>query len=56
MKLKHGDPIPPSTAGKKFSGKFLVRLSSDLHKKVAIMALSRGKSLNDFVVDALTKA
>ena len=56
MKLKYGDPIPASTAGKKFSGKFLVRLSSDLHRKVAVMALSRGKSLNDFVIDALTKA
>jgi len=56
MMLKHGDPFPPATAGKKFSGKFLVRLPPELHEKAALKAFARGESLNEFVADALAKA
>lgn len=54
--LKHGDPPPPGTAGKKYSGKFIIRLAPALHQKVALKAMARGESLNEFVTDALAKA
>ena len=54
--LKHGDPLPSATSGKKYSGKFIIRLAPALHQKVALKAMARGESLNEFVADALTKA
>jgi predicted HicB family RNase H-like nuclease len=56
MMLKHGDPLPAPTAGKKYSGNFVVRLAPGLHQKAALKALARGKSLNEFVAEALAKA
>jgi len=41
---------------KPFSGKFTVRLPSDLHARVAIKAKTAGKSLNAFVTDLLSHA
>jgi predicted HicB family RNase H-like nuclease len=49
-------PLPASTAGKQYSGKFIVRLSPELHQKAALKALSRGESLNQFVAEALAHA
>jgi len=37
------------------SGQFVVRIDSDLHRKVNMLASASGSSLNSFVVDALTK-
>jgi predicted HicB family RNase H-like nuclease len=50
-----GIPLPPETAGRDYSGKFMLRLGKDLHKKVAIEALRSGKSLNTFCVQNLSK-
>ena len=52
---KDGVPLPPETAGREYSGKFMLRLGKDLHKKVAIEALRSGKSLNTFCVQMLSK-
>jgi predicted HicB family RNase H-like nuclease len=41
-----GAPLPPATAGRKYSGKFVLRLGSELHKQLAIEALRAGESLN----------
>lgn len=41
---------------KPFSGKFVVRLPSELHHRAYIKAMEQGKSLNQFVVDSLEKA
>jgi predicted HicB family RNase H-like nuclease len=41
---------------KPFSGKFVVRVEPELHKKVAIEARKSGKSLNVWVNDAISKA
>jgi predicted HicB family RNase H-like nuclease len=41
---------------KPFSGKFVVRLEPELHKKVTIEARKAGKSLNVWVNDAISKA
>ncbi len=38
---------------KSFSGKFNVRLPPDLHSAVVAAAAAKGKSLNQWVVDAL---
>jgi len=54
--LRDGHPLPVGTAGKKYSGQFVVRVAPELHKKVSLQALARGESLNQYVVAALTEA
>jgi len=46
-------PLPEATAGKKYSGKFVVRVGSDLHKALAIDAPRHGESLNEHCVHLL---
>lgn len=53
---REGHPLPPGTAGKKYSGQFVVRVAPELHKKASLKALARGESLNQFVAAALTEA
>lgn len=52
-KKKHGDPLPEPLADRKFSGKFILRTSPDLHRALAIRALQSGDSLNNYVVKKL---
>jgi len=47
-------PAPPE--GKIFSGKFLVRITPELHRRAALQALARGESLNQFVAEAISSA
>ena len=54
--LGDGHPLPAATAGKKFSGQFVVRVAPELHKKASLRALARGESLNQFVATALAEA
>ena len=49
-------PPPAPPVGKTYSGKFLVRISPELHRRVALQAMARGESLNQFVADALAHA
>ena len=49
-------PLPPTSSGKSFSGKFVVRISPELHQKAVVKAMARGESLNQFVAQALAKA
>jgi len=51
-----GKPLPPPTAGKHYSGKFVVRLSPALHQRAALKALLRGESLNQLVERRLVEA
>ena len=51
-----GKPLPPPTAGKTYSGKFVVRVAPELHQKAALKAMARNESLNQFVAAALAKA
>jgi len=48
-----GAPLPEATAGKEYSGKFVVRVGKDLHKSLAIGALRQGKSLNEHCLHLL---
>jgi predicted HicB family RNase H-like nuclease len=54
--IREGRPLPASTANRKFSGKFVVRLSPETHRKDAIKAMARGDSLNQYVARTLSEA
>ena len=53
---KDGRPLPPTIAGKKYSGKFQLRLGSDLHRALAICAMQTGDSLNNFCIKLLKQS
>ncbi len=48
-----GEPLPDATAGKYYSGKFVVRVGKELHKTLSIEALQEGESLNAYCVRKL---
>ena len=50
---KDNDPLPPGLAGKRYSGKFNLRLGKDLHERLALEAVKEGKSLNAYCAEAL---
>lgn len=41
-------PLPPATAGRDYSGKFVVRVGKELHRELAVHALREGVSLNSY--------
>lgn len=45
----NGENIPEPLAEKSYSGKFQVRITSDLHRKLAIAAAEENVSLNRYV-------
>ena len=47
------EPLPGATAGKEYSGKFVVRVGKDLHKILAVEALRHGESLNSYCTHLL---
>jgi len=49
-----GDPLPEPTAGREFSGKFLLRVGADLHRTLFIEALRNNESLNAYCIKTLT--
>jgi predicted HicB family RNase H-like nuclease len=51
-----GKPLPPATANKKYSGRFVLRVDKELHREVAIRALRSGESLNSYCQKLLKKA
>jgi hypothetical protein len=50
----NGEPIPEPLAIKAFSGHFLTRVPSELHRKLAIEAAEQGVSLNRLVAIRLS--
>lgn len=48
--------LPPSTAGKRYSGKFVLRVGEDLHRALAVRSLQAGQSLNNYSVNVLRSA
>ncbi|VEN73527.1 Toxin-antitoxin system HicB family antitoxin [Candidatus Desulfarcum epimagneticum] len=50
-----GIPLPPGMGSKKYSGKFQLRMDSDLHKALAIRAMQENESLNHFCGKILKK-
>ena len=45
---KEGVVLPEATAGKNYSGKFVLRVGPESHKALAIRALQSGESLNSY--------
>lgn len=48
-----GGSLPAPTAGKEYSGKFVVRVGKELHKTLAVQALRHGESLNTYCAHLL---
>ncbi len=48
-----GVPLPAATAGKKYSGKFNLRLDPSLHERLTIESLKVNESLNSYCVKLL---
>jgi predicted HicB family RNase H-like nuclease len=51
-----GIPLPKPTAGKAYSGKFVVRVGKDLHQELTVNALREGMSLNSYCAKVLREA
>lgn len=51
-----GRALPAATANKKYSGRFVLRVGSDLHKEVSIRAARLGESLNSYCQKILQNA
>jgi predicted HicB family RNase H-like nuclease len=52
---KTDEPIPEPIAGKHFSGKFMVRVPPEVHRKLAIQAAESGVSLNRIASSKLSQ-
>ena len=50
---KRRKPVPEPTSRKKFSGKFVLRTSPELHAALAKQALQSGKSMNELAEEIL---
>ena len=50
---KEKESLPPGMAGKRYSGKFNLRLGMHLHERLVIEATKEGKSLNAYVAEVL---
>lgn len=53
--LSNGESPPQPIAGKNFSGKFMVRIPSGVHRRLAIQAAEEGVSLNRLVSSKLSR-
>lgn len=51
-----GYPIPEPMSSKKYSGKFVTRISPEVHRRLTLRAVQKGKSLNRFVEEILKEA
>jgi predicted HicB family RNase H-like nuclease len=50
-----GDPFPEATAGKTYSGRFVIRVGPELHRHLTVEALRAGESLNSYCVRMLRR-
>ena len=53
---RDGKPLPQASAGKTYSGKFQLRVGSDLHQALSLRAMQVNESLNHYCVSVLRKA
>ena len=47
--VQGGEPVPAPLAGRKYSGRFLVRVPPEVHRRLTIEAAEAGVSLNRLV-------
>ena len=50
---RDGEVLPPPTAARSYSGKFNLRVGSELHELLALEAMKVSESLNTYVVKTL---
>lgn len=50
-----GEPVPEPLSTRPFSGRFLVRIPPELHRRLAIEAAEAGVSLNRLASDKLSR-
>jgi predicted HicB family RNase H-like nuclease len=50
-----GETVPTAIAGKNYSGKFMVRIPPEIHRKLAIQAAESGVSLNRLASSKLSQ-
>jgi predicted HicB family RNase H-like nuclease len=50
-----GETVPDPMAGKHYSGKFMVRIPPEVHRKLAIQAAESGVSLNRLASSKLSQ-
>jgi len=51
-----GDPIPDPIASRQYSGKFMVRVPPEVHRKLAVQAAEAGVSLNRLASSKLAQS
>jgi predicted HicB family RNase H-like nuclease len=58
VRILHEDgvPLPKAKRSSDYSGKFMVRVSPEIHQRLALKAMAAGESLNSMVAKALAKA
>ncbi len=49
------EPIPTAIAGKHYSGRFMIRIPPEVHRKLAIQAAESGVSLNRLASSRLSR-
>jgi predicted HicB family RNase H-like nuclease len=52
--LTNGEAIPVAMAGRKYSGKFMVRVPPGVHRSLVIQAAEAGVSLNRLIISKLS--
>jgi predicted HicB family RNase H-like nuclease len=52
----NNEPVPEPISGKRFSGKFMVRVPPEQHRQLAMEAAESGISLNRLVSSKLSKS
>jgi predicted HicB family RNase H-like nuclease len=52
---ENGETVPEPFASKRYSGKFMVRIPPDVHRKLAIQAAESGVSLNRLASSKLSQ-
>lgn len=50
-----GETVPEPIAGRKYSGKFMIRIPPDDHRRLAIQAAEKGVSLNRLASSKLAR-
>ena len=50
-----GDPVPPALADREYSGKFMVRIPPEVHRRLAIEAAEQNVSLNRLATSRLIR-
>lgn len=51
----NGEPVPEPISTKRYSGKFMVRIPPELHRRLSIEAAESGVSLNRLASDRLSR-